>query len=367
MNVSCSTVRCASGFCSSDSSKGGGVIIILNPEGKKRSQAVSFVLPALLLVALIGWVIVQPSGLQAASWQSLTTVFVSILLEALPFLVLGIFISSLIHIWVSPEWLARLTRHFSLFPLLILAALGGIVLPLCECGMIPIVRKLVQKGLPVPVAITFMMAAPVLNPIVYSSTVIAFPTEPQMPIARMITAFVVVLIIGMVVALLDRSSRARLEDRTHKDKHVHPSRPAQAKLMERLGHALHHMGQEWKETSYFLIFGAFITALFQVSEAREWLLQWILLHPWADHGIFMGLAYVLSLCSTSDAFVAASFAQSFRPEALLSFLVFGPMMDMKMTVMMLTMFRTRFILLLTLLLAILIPIASTMLWSVLSS
>ena len=97
MNVSCSTVRCASGFCSSDSSKGGGVIIILNPEGKKRSQAVSFVLPALLLVALIGWLIVQPSGLQAASWRSLTTVFVSILLEALPFLVLGIFISSLIE------------------------------------------------------------------------------------------------------------------------------------------------------------------------------------------------------------------------------------------------------------------------------
>ncbi|WP_195575584.1 permease [Paenibacillus sp. 1001270B_150601_E10] len=340
---------------------------ILRREEKRSSNVISFVLPVMLLFSLLLWILIQSKGLNGEMWQSLSTVFVSILLEALPFLLLGIILSSIIHIWVSPEWLARLTNHFSLGTLIILGSLGGIVLPICECGIIPIIRKLVQKGLPVPVAITFMLAAPVLNPIVYSSTMIAFPSQPDMPLARMVVALVVVLTVGMLIALMSPKRRAEGETSVSQlGQHADHAKVNKEPLRVRLSHALHHMGLEFRETSFFLVFGAFITALFQVSEAREWLLHWISLHPWADHAIFIGLAYVLSLCSTSDAFVASSFANTFRPEALLSFLVFGPMLDMKMTVMMMTMFRLRFILLLTILLCILIPLAATILWPLLS-
>ncbi|CAN7528582.1 permease [Paenibacillus sp. LjRoot153] len=303
--------------------------------------------------------------------QSFKTIFISLILEAIPFILLGVLLSSLLQTFVPESTIRRFTPRNPILGILF-ACLIGILFPMCECGMIPIVRRLILKGMPVYIAVVFIIAGPILNPIVFAATLTAFRNHPSIAYSRMGLAFLVVIIIGLILYRLIKSSPLRLGqdhgakeqvlevhhhlDHHHHHHHHHPQSGKPNKVMT----FFVHTSSEFFEMGKFLVFGALMTALIQVFMQRESLLA-IGQGSISSHFFMMGLAYILSICSTSDAFVASSFQTSFTSGSLLTFLVFGPMLDFKSTLMLLSVFKIRFVLLLALLISCTV-LACSLLW-----
>lgn len=298
------------------------------------------------------------SVLAAFPWANFKTIFISIILEAVPFVLLGVLFSALLQVFVSEQTVRRWTPRNPVLGVLFACSLG-IIFPLCECGMIPIVRRLMRKGMPVYIAVTFILAGPVLNPVVYASTYMAFRSRPEMAYSRMGLAFLVAATLGLLVYAFVKRNPLRPEPPIPLDPggdapagHV-PSAGRSNKLLSTLGHA----SDEFFEMGKYLIFGAMLTGIIQAVVTRESLVA-IGQGEVSSHLFMMGFAYILSLCSTSDAFVASSFATTFTAGSLLSFLVFGPMIDLKNTLMLLSVFRFRFVLMLTVVLAAAVLVGS---------
>lgn len=295
-------------------------------------------------------------SLQAIDFQSFKTIFLSIVLEASPFLLLGVLISSLLHAAVSEKWLSRIIPR-NPFVGVIAASLLGILFPVCECGIIPVVRRLIKKGMPAYLGITFMLSAPVVNPVVYAATYAAFRTRPEMAYGRMGLAFAVAVLAGLFIYLLADSHplKRRVED-------LAGAAPEETKLT--WSSWTEHLLNEFFEMAKYLLFGALIASSLQVLVSRSALVA-IGSESVSAYPFMMGLAYVLSLCSTSDAFVAASFNNIFAKGPLLAFMVLGPMLDFKSTLMLLSAFKIRFVLLLMVLLLVLVWLGAAVTGSIL--
>jgi uncharacterized protein len=272
--------------------------------------------------------------LRSIDYQSFKTIFLSIIFEAAPFLMLGVLISSLLQVSISEERLRRIIPKNPVIGLLV-ASLLGVLFPVCECGMIPVARRLIQKGMPAYLGITYMLAAPVLNPVVYFATYSAFRTRPDMVYSRMALGFGVAFSAGLLIYFFVRKNPLKLRADELR------GAGAQTERMTLSGWA-EHMLNDFFDMAKYLLFGAFIAACLQVFVARSTLIG-IGAHSWSSYPFMMGLAYVLSLCSTSDAFVAASFSGAFSKGPLLAFMVLGPMLDFKSTLMLLSAFRFRFV------------------------
>ncbi|WP_281889430.1 permease [Paenibacillus sp. YYML68] len=295
--------------------------------------------------------------LSVDSVQNFKTLFISIVLEAMPFVLLGVLVSALLQTFVSEQTVRRWAPKNPVLGVMFACVLG-IIFPLCECGMIPVIRRLIRKGLPVYTAVVFILAGPIINPVVYASTFMAFRTRPEIAYSRMALAFVVAATVGLLVYRLVRTnplraahahthenthtaaahSHAHEHDHSHDHSHEKPGR------LHRISSVFGHASDEFFDMGKYLIFGALLTALIQTFMSRESLVS-IGEGPLSSHLFMMGFAYVLSLCSTSDAFVASSFATTFSTGSLVTFLVFGPMIDLKGTLMMLSAFRVKFVLL----------------------
>ncbi len=271
--------------------------------------------------------------------QNFKALFIGIILEAFPFLLLGVLLSSILQVFVTDQTLRRIIPKNPVAAV-VLTSLLGFILPICECGAIPIIRRLIRKGLPAFAAVTFALASPVINPVVFASTYMAFRSRPDMAYSRLGLAFVAVVIIGLLLYKIIRSNPLKHEhgSTSGMQLHVH-NHPPEGKLSS----ILRHSSDEFFEMGKYLIFGAFLTAAIQVGIARETLVA-LGQEGLQSHVFMMAFAFVLSLCSTSDAFVAASFSTTFSVGSLLTFLVFGPMLDLKSTFMLLSTFKARFVL-----------------------
>jgi uncharacterized protein len=257
------------------------------------------------------------------------TIFVAITVQALPFLVLGVTVSAAIAAYVSPGFLARALpdRPGLAVPV---AAAAGAALPGCECGSVPIASRLVSRGAPAAAALTFLLAAPAINPIVLVSTAVAFPGQPEMVAARFVASAIAAIVVGLVWI---RFGRDELLDRVRRRGRSEPDGPKAAVLVATAQHDLLHAGG-------FLIVGAATAATLQTVVPRS------ILDTLADHGALAilalaGLAVVMAICSEADAFVAASLTQ-FSPSALLAFMVVGPMVDVKLIALQAGTFGRRF-------------------------
>src|SRR5579875_89612 len=133
-----------------------------------------------------------------SSFINVNTIFLSIILEAIPFILLGVFVSAIIQLFVSEKFIQRVLPR-NVYLAVIPAALLGIIFPICECAIIPVVRRLIKKGMPSHVAIVFMLSAPILNPVVYASTYYAFKSTPYIANARMFVGFISSIIIGFII------------------------------------------------------------------------------------------------------------------------------------------------------------------------
>lgn len=283
------------------------------------------------------------------AWLNVNTIFLSIVLEAIPFILLGVFISALIQLYISEEAIQRFLPKNALAALFPAAMLGAII-PLCECAIVPVVRRLIKKGMPLHVGVVFLVAAPILNPVVFASTYFAFRDNTAILYSRMGLAFVLAIIIGAILYGLFRKAPDQLRTTVNTNlasHHVHPMgvtiRETKPSITKRIQDILHHASDEFFMMGKYLILGAFIAAMFQTFLDRSLLLA-IGSDQYASTIVMMSFAYLLSLCSEADAFVASSFSAQFTDTSIVAFLVYGPMLDLKNTFMLFAFFKVRFVL-----------------------
>lgn len=269
---------------------------------------------------------------------NLNTIFISILIEALPFVLIGVLIAGFIQIFVTEEHIRRWIPKNRILAV-IMSCIVGALFPACECGIVPIVRRLVSKGVPIHAAIGFMLTGPLINPIVIVSTYMAFGNDLKIAGLRMGLGFLVALIAAFAVSLVFKGNQLKFA--SEKD-HLHLY-PSKARFFERLWTMLTHSIDEFFDMAKYLIIGAFLASLVQTYLPIKTLLQ-SGTNPVSSLLVMMGLAYILSLCSEADAFIGASFNSIFPTSSVLGFLVFGPMIDLKNTLMMLSVFKMRFVL-----------------------
>ena len=272
--------------------------------------------------------------------------FQGLLLEALPFLLLGVAIATLARL-VAPQgaWMRRLPRHPLLAPST--GALLGFALPACECGNVPVARRLLAGGAPLGTALGFLFAAPVLNPIVLLSTWAAFPNQPWLLVARPLGAFLLALLLSTILGLLPESqllvpellaqrrlaqplSQVGLLERSSGLIGAPQPPPPQApEARAGWGAELEHASGEFLNLASLLLLGCAIAAVVQTWLPRSWLLS-VGSDPTLSIVALMLLALVVSVCSSVDAFLALGFAAQVSPGALLAFLLLGPVVDLKL-------------------------------------
>lgn len=320
--------------------------------------------------------------------ESFSVIFLSILLEALPFVMIGTIVSSLIEVFVTPEWLqSHLPKKRGVSYLV--AGMAGFLFPVCECAIVPIMRKLLKKGMPLGVAVTFMLATPTINPVVLLSTHYAFPNTWMFPILRGIFGYLSAVLIGVIMSKIAKSEDVLLQENPnvscscnhhHESKqqalspilqygqplsHTHRHEEYQEGLIFECSHTnetmcacghnhlrheknvkgifvdvIAHTSIELYEVGRFLIIGACLSAAMQVFVPREYLFLLGTNRVLAILSMML-LAFVLSLCSEADAFIAATFQKQFLDSALVGFLIFGPMMDIKNMLMLSTVFKPK--------------------------
>ncbi len=376
--------------------------------------------------------------------QQFAIIFLSILLEALPFVLIGTIVSSLIEIFVSREWLTEHLPKRSWFAFLV-AGLAGIIFPICECAIVPVMRRLIKKGMPVGVAVTFMLATPTINPVVLLSTRFAFLNNFYFPLLRGVFGYLTAIAVGLLITFLSDKEELKTagavwqgeagkhdhdaEETEHEEscacghshghgKHQHggydhdgESEHGAAGGMAEMSHhccchhqehqhnedsaavteigdehdhehgaacscghvhatkrdkplqivksILDHTSHELYEVGRFLILGVLISAAMQTFVPKQYFLA-LSQNPALSITAMMLLAFVLSLCSEADAFVAASFQGGLPNSAILAFLLFGPMMDIKNMLMLTQGFRMKFIIRLILTIAVVVFIFSSL-------
>ena len=247
--------------------------------------------------------------------QTGATIFVSIFVQALPFLVLGVLLSAAIAAFVPPTVLARALprNHAAAVPV---AGACGILLPGCECASVPVAGSLMARGVAPAAALTFLLSVPAINPIVLVSTFVAFPGQPQMVLARLIASFATAVIMGWLWLRFGRPDWLRMPSRTHLQ-----GRTSWHTFRLTATHDFVHAGG-------FLVIGALAAAVFNVAMPPQWI-DAMSANPLLAILAMATLAVLLSICSEADAFVASSFT-SFSLTARLAFLVVGPMVDLKL-------------------------------------
>ncbi|MFZ7102847.1 MAG: permease [Peptococcaceae bacterium] len=297
-----------------------------------------------------------------------TIVFLSIILEALPFIMIGTFISAIIQIFVSEETIAGIIPR-SRFTGLLAAALAGILFPVCECAIIPVTRRLIQKGVPLHIAVTFMLAVPIVNPVVLASTYYAFSGQAYMMLFRGSLGLVGAVLIGYLTGVMEKAHNplkngslhlhnqpgdsCSAEDGCQADRDfaqhscgcnhcAGPANPGARGFAAKITALIEHAGSELYDVGRFLIIGAFLSALMQTFIDRSYFLA-IGQGQVSSTVVMMILAFGLSLCSEADAFVARTFVGQFTTGSIIGFLIFGPMLDMKNTLLLLGTFKIKFV------------------------
>ncbi len=306
---------------------------------RRLHVAISIILIAAALIAF-------PPFASPADWQRIFGVtFVSLLLAALPYVLLGSLLSGVISVLLPDTWLARWSRWLGPF------AVPGTVLlaplfPVCECGSVSVARALMRKGLPPAQAVAYLLAAPLVNPTVVLATAAALGHE--VALARCVGGAAIATAVGLATTLIAprRWLRPVADDRCgHADDDCGHDHTAPG-WRDRLRQLVDHVADDFAEMSLFLLIGVAMAAALKASALGDGFAD-------ASAGAISGpptlmaTAFVMSLCAEADAFVAASFTAA-SPAAILAFLIFGPMVDLKLLLMYRLAFRSWYVALIAL-------------------
>jgi uncharacterized membrane protein YraQ (UPF0718 family) len=309
------------------------------------------------------------------------TIFLSIIFEGIPFILIGALTSSIIQIFVSEDAIAKIIPKNKFVGVLI-ASLVGLVFPVCECAIVPITRRLLKKGVPLNIAVTFMLSVPIMNPVVLLSTHYAFIEMPYMVIARAMFGMIGAITIGILIGILHRGTpfkrdtvkktkgiiyKTRCDCEHHtmsirkntkviKNKHSHSyenngncscghshnNSKNKNKLIRNIEEIISHTSVELYDIGRFFIMGVFLSTCMQIFIPKTFILS-IGGGVLSSIIVMMMLAFVLSICSETDAFIARSFLGQFTTGSILGFLILGPMIDIKNTIMLCGSFKISFV------------------------
>jgi len=271
-------------------------------------------------------------------WKTVFVVFLGILLEALPFIVIGAFMASVIQIFVSEDIIQRLIPKRPI-PAMITALLASVIIPVCECAIIPVVRRLIQKGMPVHAGTILLIGAPILNFVVFGSTYYAFQHQLEILYGRFILCIFTAVIAGTEIYI--SFNKVNILKNNMEDLTLYRSLN-QNRGSSKLKGVLHHTCQEFFAVGKVFMIGAFLASIAQVYVHQSTLIV-PAKDPVNSTIMMMAFAFILSLCSEADAFVAASLGHVFHPGAILAFLVYGPILDLKNVFVMLASFKIKFV------------------------
>lgn len=273
--------------------------------------------------------------------QDLLTLSTSVVVESLPFIVLGISLSILVQVWIPEHWLLRILPR-NPWGRRAVISLFGMFLPVCECGNVPLARGLVRRGFTIPESMTFLVAAPILNPVTIITTHQAFGFDDGILVARLLGGFLIANVLGWLFS-----------------KHPDPTSllsgrfAEQCRLDDGHGHTATRRDQTLdlfvRESSILvpaLVIGSLVAGGIQVIVPREVLVA-LGSDPLLSVLAMMLLAFVISICANVDAFFILPFASTFLPGSIVAFLVFGPIVDIKMLALMRTTYSTRTLIQLT--------------------
>ncbi len=315
-----------------------------------RKRLLSFVL--LVLVILLGTFLLDnllpvlgmtPAINLPDMAQNYVTTFVGLFIEAAPFLLLGSIVAGLISVFVTPDDMARVIPR-NKYIATAMGALLGMIFPVCECGVVPVVRRLYQKGLPTSVGIAFILGAPVLNPVVIASTYAAFGLSTIFW-ARIGFTFVIAMGIGLVFTaqpdLLKVVRPATLAPIIGGSTDLIPIESIKIESFStRLQRSFGIAADEFFDMGRYLVVGSLIATTMQSLIPQQVLIS-IGTSPITSVIALCALAFVLSVCSTVDAFIALYFVRTFTSGSIIAFLVFGPMVDIKSILMFLGVFHRK--------------------------
>jgi uncharacterized membrane protein YraQ (UPF0718 family) len=301
-----------------------------------RTPAVEREVPVAGVVAVVALVVLAVSRQQLAglfdSGTSLEwmTVFIAVAVQATPFLVLGVVVSGLVSAFLSPTWLARVLPRNPVVSV-VGAGAAGLGMPGCECGAVPIAGRLIRGGVPAAAALTFLLAAPAINPIVLVATATAFPGQPELVAARFGASLATALVMGLIWLRIgnDRAFEHLVRRLGSHD----PQKNRWFTFSESASHDLLHAGG-------WLIAGAAVAASVQVLVPSTIIEGLAAFAPVAILTLAVA-AFVIAVCSEADAFIATSFI-GFSPTAKLAFMVVGPAVDIKLVALQYGTFGPRF-------------------------
>jgi uncharacterized membrane protein YraQ (UPF0718 family) len=273
------------------------------------------------------------------SWQNFWFSFLALAFEGLPFVLVGSLISGFIAAFVPSRVITRFLPK-NRFLATLVSGLLGLIFPVCECGVVPVVRRLLDKGLPLSCGITYMLASPIVNPLVAISTYAAFRAQqPGLNTGiRLIGGYLVAVIVGLAVSRLDparllrgQAVPIRARRRTALSIATMPDSPDATRgvsVIQRVIGAVQLASDDFIDTAIYFMIGAAVASIFNTAIDQRIILP-LASSPVLSVIAMMVIAGILTLCSTSDAFIAATFT-AFPIPARMAFLIFGPMFDFKL-------------------------------------
>lgn len=277
--------------------------------------------------------------------KNISIIFISIFFESLPFLLLGSLNSSIIETFVSDDTLSKLIPKNKILGCIV-GIILGFFLPACDCAVIPVSKRLIKKKIPINVAVSFMLSSPIINPVVLLATYKAFyKTNPNLFWYRLLFGIIIALVIGIIVGIIFNKKKVIINDfecmecNKHDDieedfkdlldydEEAHNHNKNESKIISICKHTVFDMFEVVK----FLIIGALIASVIQVLLPRN-ILSIFNNNQVLSNITLMLFAYFISLCSTSDSFVGKSLISSFGSSSVLAYLLLGPMIDIKNTI-----------------------------------
>ncbi|MGL4989812.1 MAG: permease [Sarcina sp.] len=271
-----------------------------------------------------------------------SVIFSSILLEALPFILIGAILSAVMQIFVTEEMIRKFIPR-NTFLGSVVASVLGVILPVCECVTVPITKSLIQKKVPINVAITYMLAAPIVSPIVIASTYIAFDGDIKFVVLRVGLGILIAILTGLIMLPLTNKKevlKTNFESSDYKcDCGCEEILASNDNIILKL---LKSSSIEFYSIGKYFVVASMLAAVFQLN-VTEGLINSLGINHVIGILIMMFISFALSLCSEADAFFAHSFVSGFSTGGIVSFLIIGPMVDLKNVSMMFSYFKKDFI------------------------
>lgn len=283
--------------------------------------------------------------------QDLITIFLGITVEAFPFLIIGVCFSVLVELFIKSEWILKIVpkNRFISHPLI---AVIGVFMPVCECGNVPVARRFLMHKFTVSQTITFLLAAPIINPITFISTLEAFNFDKSVAIYRVVAAYVIAVFVGILISFKKNQEEFLTESMVHEIDICEHDHSHEGKFEK----GLEVFKNEFFTTAKLLMIGALIAALTQTLLPRS-VIESVGSSPTLSILAMLILAFIVSICSNIDAFFALAYVNTFTLGSLITFLVFGPMIDMKILTMLKSTFKTKLLIFLTVIVALLSALA----------